>query len=202
MNIAFGKIVEVSAEKCLYRVEFQDKGFTSRPLPRIVLNSLSNKDESHLDVNEHVAVAMDTNYENGVILGAIYDSKNLPASPNKDVRKTTYSDGSFVEFNRATKKLAISSEGEVEILKSTNTKITASEKIILTPGTFIEVAGNSEFLTMHAPLNTALQAFRTAVNTELSKISVGLNAIVSGSYIYVPTTVDITSAKSSKSKTS
>lgn len=201
MFLAWGKISEVVADKGLYRVSFDDRDQVSQPLPRISPFVLDNKAEIHFDVNEHVAVIMDENFENGVILGAIYDKNNTPTIGNADKTRTTYKDGSFVEFDRLAKKLTVSCEGDIEIIKSTNTKVTASQKIILDATTAVEICGNDDFLVKHTALDTSLQAFKTLVNVELVKIATGLNAIVSGSYVHVPTTVNIAGAKVNKVKT-
>jgi phage baseplate assembly protein gpV len=202
MNLAWGIISEIQADKGLYRVNFDDRDMTSRPLPRLSLNTIKNKDEVHFDTNEHVAVLMDDHWENGIILGAIYDKNNLPAVGSAEKRITTYDDGSFVQFDRQAKKFTISSEGDIEIIKSTNTKITASQKIQMDATQFVEINGNSDFFVKHTALDTALQAFKSQVNTQLVAIAAGLNAIATGSYTHVPTTVDISAAKTNKTKTS
>lgn len=57
------------------------------------------------------------------------------------------------------------------------------------------------FLVKHTQLNTSLQTLATGINNNLTAIAAGLNAIVPGSYVPVPVSIDITSAKTSKIKT-
>jgi phage baseplate assembly protein V len=200
--LKFGRITGIKADEGKFQVTFDDDKLVSGWLPGAVPNTKANKDECPFDQDEHVACLMDERLEYGVVICAIYDTKNKPVIGNKDVRTTKYSDGSFIKFDRAAKKLTVSCEGDIEIVKSTNTKITASQKITLTPGTVIELAGSVDNAVKHLALDTALQTFVTAVNVELGKIATGLNAIVPASYVVLPTTLNISSAKVTEVKTS
>jgi len=159
--LAYGKISEVLADKGLYRVTFDDRDMVSRPLPRVFLNTKKNKDEASLDENEHVACIMDENFEDGVILGAIYDANNLPPVGSIDKRVTTYDDGSFVQFDRVAKKLTISCEGNVEIIKATDINITAS-------GTIKFNDGSNEGIPKVVALASKIAAVETLVNNILT----------------------------------
>lgn len=129
--LRFGYISSIDAVNGLYKVTFEEDNLVSGSLPYLVKNTKFNNDESPFDEGEHVACLMDENCEHGVILGATNTSTDKPKVGNKDIRVTTYKDGSFIQFNRLTKTLTISSEGDIEIIKSTNTSIKASTKITL-----------------------------------------------------------------------
>ena len=58
---------------------------------------------------------------------------------------------------------------------------------------FIHLKNNG--VVKFIPLDSGLQAQTTAINVELVKIAVGLNAIVPGSYVHTPVTVNITGSK-------
>lgn len=129
--LRFGNISSIDASTGLYKVTFEEDNLVSGQLPYLVKNTKFNNDESPFDEGEHVACLMDENCENGVILGATNTSTDKPKVGNKDIRVTTYKDGSFIQYDRANKKLTVSCEGDVEIIKSTNTSIKASTKITL-----------------------------------------------------------------------
>jgi len=129
--LRFGHISTIDASKGLYKVTFEEDDLVSGWLPYLVKNTKQNKDESPFDQDEHVACLMDENCEYGVILGAINSETDLPIVGDKDIRVTTYKDGSYIKFDRATKKLTVSCEGDVEVVKATNINFKASSKITL-----------------------------------------------------------------------
>ena len=59
----------------------------------------------------------------------------------------------------------------------------------------INLNGDSESFALHSHLDTALQAFKTLVNTELGKIATGIGS-AGGTYTPASTTIDISAAKS------
>lgn len=65
-----------------------------------------------------------------------------------------------------------------------------------------EFGGNSDNLIRYLQLNNALSLEVQKINVELVKIATGLNAIVPGSYVHTPVTVDISAAKIDEIKTS
>ena len=138
--LRFGNISETNVVDGLYKVGFEEDNLVSSWLPYLVKNTKENKYENPFDIGEHVACLMDENCENGVILGATNTSADKPVVGDKDVSRVTYKDGSFVQFNRATKKLTISCEGDVEIIKSKNVNVKSDTKIVLESAN-IEIKG-------------------------------------------------------------
>lgn len=129
--LRFGKISSIDAVKGLYRVTFEEDDFVTTPLPYLVRNSKFNKDESPFDEGEHVACLMDENCENGVILGATNTTSDSPDLGDKDTRRTLYKDGTFTQYDRKNKKLTISCEGDIEIIKSKNVSLKADTKVLI-----------------------------------------------------------------------
>jgi phage baseplate assembly protein V len=139
--LRFGKISSIDAVKGLYRVTFQEDNLVTTPLPYLVKNSKFNKDESPFDIDEHVACLMDENCENGVILGATNTTSDAPDLGDADIRRTLYKDGTFIQYDRKNKKLTISCEGDVEVIKSKNVSVKSDTKITLECND-VEVKGN------------------------------------------------------------
>lgn len=135
----FGTISEVDENTGRFRVRFDDQDIVSGWLPAMVKNTLNNQDEAWFDINEHVICLMDENLDHGVILGSFYSKNETPVVKNKDIRSVTFSDGSFIKFDRVAKKLTISCEGDVEVVKAVNVNIKASTKIKLDSD--VEVTG-------------------------------------------------------------
>ena len=139
--LRFGHITSIDAVKGFYKVTFDDDDLVTDFLPYLVKNSKFNKDECPFDKGEHVACLMDENCENGVILGATNTSSDAPILGNPEVRRTTYKDGTYIQFDRENKKLTISCEGDVEILKSVNVSIKSSTKVTIECDD-VEIKGN------------------------------------------------------------
>jgi hypothetical protein len=66
---------------------------------------------------------------------------------------------------------------------------------VVASGTTIQLNGNIDNVVKFIPLDAGLQAETVLINAELAKIAVGLNAIVPGSYVPVPVTVNIAGSK-------
>ncbi|EDW6064258.1 phage baseplate assembly protein V [Salmonella enterica subsp. enterica serovar Oslo] len=70
-------------------------------------NTYKNKDYCMPDVGEQVKVLMTPDGVEGVILGAVYSGKDTPVISDSDRRRTDFSDGTFVEYDRKNNAMAI-----------------------------------------------------------------------------------------------
>ena len=124
----FGYISDYDAETHMARVIFPDKdNLPSAWLPVVIPNSLRNKDEIHLDINEHVfCMMMGNGIEAGVVIGAIYDNKNKPPESDKDTRKVKFEDGTEILYDRKNHELKINCVGNITIHADGNMKISAA----------------------------------------------------------------------------
>jgi phage baseplate assembly protein gpV len=97
-----GHVSSYDADTHTARVVFDDlDDMVSHPFPVILPNTLKNKDEIHLDAGEHVmCLCMGNGIESGVVLGCVYDKKNLPPTGDPDVRTTRFDDGTTMTMDR------------------------------------------------------------------------------------------------------
>lgn len=123
----FGYVSAYDPKRHMARIRFPDKGdLVSAWLPVAVQNSKKNRDECHLDIDEHVYCNMMGNgLEAGVVLCAVYDDKNKPPAGDADIRKVTFNDGTEILYDRKNKKLKIDCEGDIEIHAKGNITVTA-----------------------------------------------------------------------------
>lgn len=125
--LRFGNISEINPSTGYARVKFLDEdNLVSDWLQICVSGALLNKHAYTFGINEQVAVLMDDNGEEGVILGALYNDGTQPPSGISDKTDTVlFEDGTRVEYNRQSGKLTVNSVGSVEITAATEIKITA-----------------------------------------------------------------------------
>lgn len=130
MNLKFGKITEVDADKGLAKVTFaEDDNLVTRFLPMSMPKTLKDKWSIPFDINEHVWCIMDENCEDGVIGGAIYDSANTAGGA---IGKSSvhFVGNMSVDYDRATATLKISGSGNVKIDTTGDVTINCNHAII------------------------------------------------------------------------
>lgn len=190
--LRFGKINTADPEKGRYRVEFEDDGFISAPLPYVTRNTLKNKAESPLDIGEPVVVLMDHNCEDGAILGAYNGKDNPPVFANQDESGITYEDGTFIQYDRAAKKLTVSCEGDIEVVKSSNIKVSCSGTVQFNGGSKGPLPVSSSLVTRQNNSENKINALITAINAWVPAAGDGGAALKVALTAWLTTTVPVT----------
>lgn len=113
--LRFGYICELDAAKGYARVELDEDDITTAFLPIAFPAALQAKYYSMPAINEQVAVLMDHNAEQGVILGALYSSKTKPDGFDDGDAGVIFADGSKVFYDASAGKLTIETGALVEI---------------------------------------------------------------------------------------
>ena len=133
------------------RVKFPDKdNLVSGWLQAGVPNTKKNKDEFHLDIDEHVLCLMLGNgLEHGFVVCSLWDNKNKPPFGDSDNRRTEFEDGTVVQYSRSVNVLLIDcskSGGAVSIIAPGGVVIQGDVDVqgsINASGSIIDVAGNT-----------------------------------------------------------
>lgn len=108
----YGRVCEVNAATGMVRVEFREDNIVSPWLPIVQPGVSGDRYFRMHAVNELVVCLLDDYIESGVVLGGIYDRNNTPDGGN--VNSVEFSDGSLVEFDKATSALTVTT-GTTEI---------------------------------------------------------------------------------------
>ncbi len=119
--LRFGTVTQQDHDKGLYRVNFPADNLVSYWLSPVHLVTRSAKVFAPLSIGEHVACFMDNDGVDGVILGAIYSTKDVPQGT---ANKTFLDFGGSVSvtWNSSTDTLTVKNNSvEVEV---TETKVT------------------------------------------------------------------------------
>lgn len=126
--LKYGRISDIDAEKGLAKVSFPDDDMVSDWLKVLVPKSKDDSYSVMFDTDEHVAVMMDEHCENGVILGAVYDTGKKPDGGNADKVRVKFKDGAAIEYDRSNHTFTI--EGiEKAVIKTKEATITADTKV-------------------------------------------------------------------------
>ncbi len=120
------------------QVQFPDlDGLVSAWLQVVVKKTLKDKECYTLDVGEQVACLMDENFENGVVLGAVYSDADVTPVVSPDKLHFRFFDGGSFEYDRSSGTLTVVTTGPVNLtangavtVKSPSVTIDAPETII------------------------------------------------------------------------
>ena len=105
--LRFGIVSQINPVLAQARVNFGDDESTSFWLPILQTKTLKDKFYSIPDVGEQVACLMDENSEDGVILGAIYSTEDVPAVTSEKQISLNLANNSLINIDKETNTLTI-----------------------------------------------------------------------------------------------
>lgn len=178
MPLRFGNISEIDPSACYARVKFLDDEIVSDWLQIVVMGAISNEYFHIFDINEQVACLMDDNSEEGVILGALFNDKTKPSNGGKDIVRVSFSDYSYIEYNRASHQYNINVKGKINIESEGETSLKAQSLKVQSPT--INISGEANLTG-----NLTVSGTVTAASISSPSISSG-GLSVSGDNISTP----------------
>lgn len=97
-----GHVSSYDAKTHKARVLFSDRdNLVSHPYQVLLPNTAINREECHLDVDEHVlCLCLGNGLETGYVLGTIYDAKNPPTVGNQERWVRIFGDGAHMFYDR------------------------------------------------------------------------------------------------------
>lgn len=108
--LRFGIISQINPNLAQARVNFGDDDSTSFWLPILQTKTLKDKFYSIPDVGEQVACLMDDNSEDGVILGAVYSTEDIPVVTSEKQISLNLENNSLINIDKETNSLNITFE--------------------------------------------------------------------------------------------
>lgn len=103
----FGIVSQINPVLAQARVNFGDDDSTSFWLPILQTKTLKDKFYSIPDVGEQVACLMDENSEDGVILGAIYSTEDVPVVTSEKQISLNLENNALINIDKETNTLTI-----------------------------------------------------------------------------------------------
>ena len=108
--LRFGIVSQIDPINVQARVSFEDDESTSFWLPVLQTKTLKDKFYSMPDIGEQVACLMDENSEDGVILGAIYSTEDVPVVTSEKQLSLNLENNSLINIDKETNSLNITFE--------------------------------------------------------------------------------------------
>ena len=105
--LRFGIVSQINALNAQARVSFQDDESTSYWLPALQTKTRNDKFYVMPDIGELVACLMDENSEDGVILGTIYSTEDVPVTQSEKEISMNLEDGSYINANKESQTLTV-----------------------------------------------------------------------------------------------
>ena len=132
--IRVGIVSSASPEACSARVAFGDRSaMVSYELPVLVRGSLQNKDYWVPDPGEQVVcVFLPSGNAQGFILGSLYSGVDPPPVTDGNKRHIKFSDGTTVEYDRATHTLTLDTKGPINIITTGPVHLTSDGPVEIT----------------------------------------------------------------------
>ena len=160
-----GIVTERDSSKGMVRVKFQDHDdMVSYWLPVVQRKTLKNKYIDMPDINEHVACLMEDNYEEGVVIGAIYSNADAVPIDSNEKDHVTYKDGTTMEYDRATHTHRINYKDGTSIEYDAGS---GKFEISFKDGGEIKYESSSGFMTIEAKTVLTLKAPIVNINPHL-----------------------------------
>lgn len=125
-TLKFGTVSAVDEQTMRVRVRLPDlDNLRTDWLPVLTRKSLRDKDYWLPDVGEHVAVLLDANGDDGVVLGAIFSDVDTVPVVSRDKWHRKFHDGTTIEYDRSTHKLSVHCVGDIEMKSETHIQLRA-----------------------------------------------------------------------------
>ncbi|HJU70393.1 MAG TPA: phage baseplate assembly protein V [Paucimonas sp.] len=125
-TLKFGTVSAVDEQTMRVRVRLPEcDNLRTDWLPVLTRKSLRDKDYWLPDIGEHVAVLLDVNGDDGVVLGAIFSDADVVPVTSRDKRHIQFEDGTWIQYDRQASTLKIHCVGDIHIHSETSIRLTA-----------------------------------------------------------------------------
>lgn len=152
INRKSGRVVAIDYDKGMVRVEYPENGTVSPWLSVYVGRNKGVKDYSMPELNEIGIVGIYDNSYEGIYFGApTSDETPMPSIVGKGIHIREYSDGTKILYDENSKKITISSVGDIDIISTGTIRLEAKKVNIVAENT--EISGSllvkkvSEFIS-------------------------------------------------------
>lgn len=115
MKLRTGRISEIDADKAMVRVSFGADGVTTGWLQTLHHGTVGNSYFHTYEVNELVAVALESDGIYGFVLGSVYPEGTTPAESGDKVVSVVFDNGNKIVYNGQTGAMELQANGGITI---------------------------------------------------------------------------------------
>lgn len=113
------------------RVRFPDLGLETALIPVGQRKAGEDKDYWMPDVGEHVSCLMDANFEDGVIVCAIYSDADRPPTDDPNLRMVRFRDGAEFTYDRENHTLTVRGGVKRIVIEVADEIVLRTEKLVI-----------------------------------------------------------------------
>lgn len=126
VTLRYGIVCAIDAQAHRVRVHLPDLDLDTWWLAVLVPGSRGDRHYGLPDLGGHVACLLDARGESGVVLGSLYSARDaVPVDGAPDRHHVRFADGTTLDYDRRTHKLAIHCAGDIEIVSATHLTLRA-----------------------------------------------------------------------------
>ncbi len=129
--VRVGRVVDVIADKCKVRVEFQSKNVVSRELYVIQPQAFKDKYYSLPSIDEYVVCLFLGGEDTGFVIGSYYNQNVTCVESNKAVTSIIFEDGTSIKYDKASSTLTADVKGDINISSATNINVTCDKDVTI-----------------------------------------------------------------------
>lgn len=126
-GLNFGTVAAVDEVAGMVRVRLPEMGNLRTDWLQVLQSkTLNDKHWCLPDLGEHVAVLLDNNGDDGIVLGAVYSSVDKPPVASGNKFHIRFADGTTIEYDRDTHELAVEGPALIKLIAKTKVRVVAS----------------------------------------------------------------------------
>lgn len=137
INRKSGIVVAIDYDKGMVRVKYPENGTVSPWISVYVGRNKGVKDYSMPELNEIGIVGIYDNSYEGVYFGAPTSDEAMPSIVGKGIHIREYSDGTKILYDENSKKITVSSVGDIDIISTGTIRLEAKKVEIVSENTEI-----------------------------------------------------------------
>ena len=136
--LVFGEIISIKGHRAKLKLRDYDQDESGWFfMPQIFTKN--DKASNILEIGSEVSAVTNNPHDDGCIIGALYNDEDLSVSTNRDLKIIKFSDGTTVEYDKASHTFNLTIKGSTNINSDNSVNITAP-KVVITGD--LEVSGD------------------------------------------------------------
>lgn len=127
-GLHFGTVSAVDEKTGMVRVRLPDlNNLRTDWLQVLYPKTLQDKCYCMPDLGEHVAILLDENGEDGVVLGAVYSTADKPPVVSRDKWHRRFKDGTVLEYDRSTHTFTVDGPAQINLISSSQVNVKSGQ---------------------------------------------------------------------------